>query len=131
MIKRIFTLVSAAAIITIAGCAPKEGSPVKSDIPVKQLHNEIVSLKIKPYSVKIIEGYTVNFQVEGIDSIGKKIIISADWKLIGDNAYTGTLDNAAGSEVTFAAGAPGNVILEADYNNLKASAEIEVLKKRK
>lgn len=129
MIKRIFTLVSAAAIITIAGCAPKEGSPVKRDIPVKQLHNEIVSLKIKPYSVKIIEGYTVKFQVEGIDSIGKKIIISADWKLIGD--YTGTLDNSAGSEVTFAAGAPGNVILEADYNNLKASAEIEVLKKRK
>jgi len=131
MIKKILTLISASLIFITIGCVSKEDGLIKSEIPVKLPDNAVVELKIKPYSIKITEGYTADFKVAGIDSEGKTIIISADWRLIGAESGTGTLNITKGSEVIFSAVVPGSVILEADYNNIKASAEIEVLKKRK
>lgn len=130
MLKKILTLISAAAIIAMAGCAPKAGSQVKSDTAVKPVQPSVAKLKITPLSGKTAVGTTVKFEVVGLDATGKTVIISADWKLITGKTVIGTLDSAKGNAVIFTAKAAGNTTLEAEYNKIKASAAIEVVKKK-
>jgi len=127
MIKKILTLISAAAFITAAGCTQKTNNIVKKDTPGITTHSDVVKLKIRPFDVKVVAGKTVLFDATGLDAEGQKIIISGNWKLSDNSA--GTLNSTRGNKVTFTAKEPGKTILEAEYNNLKDSVNIEVVVK--
>ncbi len=124
-----FLILIFAAILSAAGCIPGKDNQIKEDNAVKPIPISVVKLKIKPYNVKITAGYTVKFAVEGIKASGKRVVLSTDWKLTGGAVDTGTLNDKTGNEVVFTARVPGKITIEAEYNNLKASAAIEVVKK--
>ena len=126
MLKKIFTLISIAAVITAIGCSSKPDTQVKKDTPVKQ-EQKVVKLKVTPSSGKAAIGNTIKFEVTGLDAAGKTVNVSADWKLTGGKAEIGTLDAAKGTAVTFTAKTAGSAALEAEYNSIKTSAAIEVL----
>lgn len=130
MLKKISTLISVAAIITVIGCAPKSGSQMKKDTVVKTEQKTVVKLKVTPINGKVAVGTIMEFKVVGLDAAGKTIPLSADWKLTGGKTVVGILNNTRGNEITFTAKTPGNVTLEAEYNKLKATAAIEVVKKK-
>jgi hypothetical protein len=127
MLKKILTLLSAAAVITAVGCASKPDTQVKKDTVVKVEQKAVVKLKLTPLSGKVTIGSTMKFEVTGLDAAGKTVNVSADWKLTGGKTAVGTLDTTKGNVVTFTAKAAGNATLETEYNNIKASAAIEVI----
>jgi len=130
MLKKILTLISAAAIVTAIGCASKPDTQVKKDTAVKTEQRTVVKLKVTPLSGKVAAGTTMKFEVVGLDAAGKTVILSADWKLSGGKTVAGTLDTTKGNVVIFTAKTPGSATLEAEYNKIKASAAIEVVKKK-
>ena len=126
MFKKILTLITVAAFAALIGCA----SGANSKAETKPTESTVVKLKLTPVSGKVAVGSTMQFSVIGVDAKDKPVVIIANWKLTGSKTVIGTIDTVKGEKVTFTAKAPGTVTLEAEYNNLKASAAIEVVKKK-
>jgi ABC-type phosphate/phosphonate transport system substrate-binding protein len=129
MIKKILTSVSALAFLVLIGCSSSD-SQVKKENQVKPEPVPVITqIKISPASEKVIAGKTAMFIVSGVDAKGKTVAVIANWKLSGAKTVVGNLDSAKGDKVVFSGNAAGTVTLEAEFNNMKATALIQVIKK--
>jgi hypothetical protein len=130
MLKKFLFSISAAAVITASGCTTEGESNVRRDTVVKPVVINVAKIQIKPYHARITAGHKANFQVEGIDAAGKKINLTADWKIIEGKTDIGTLDKVSGNKVSLTTEKPGSITIMAEYYNHKATAAVEVVKRQ-
>lgn len=130
MIKKFVSLAVVVAVAAAIGCAKKtEVSQVKNI--EKQVQSEVITqIKISPVSAKIALGESKEFTVTGVDRKGKTVPIAATWKLDSGKNLLGTLSSTKGEKVAVKGVAAGKGTIEAEYNKIKATAAIEVTKKK-
>lgn len=134
MKKAVIIIACLISITMISGCAEKKLTiEVKS--PRKLIYKKklpaVARLIITPNTAKLVPGGSIQFAVLAYDRKGKHVTVNADWRVISEEPAVGTLDVNTGDKVIFNAQEPGNGTVEAEFNNLKATADFEVFKLRR
>lgn len=134
MIKKLIVISSVIAIAAASGCAKKsEVSQVKpaDKQPQKEVVSVVTQIKITPLSAELVPGESREFTVSAVDSKGKTVTVAANWKVETGKKVIGTLNSNKGDRVVFKAVATGRGTIEAEFNRLKATAVIDIVKKKK
>jgi hypothetical protein len=93
---------------------------------------EIVKFSIRPVTLRMFPGGSMQLVATAYDSRGEKITITPEWKLKSEISELGEFDKTEGDKVVFSALNSGSGSIVAVYNDLEAEVRVEIFgKKRK
>ena len=90
---------------------------------------DIVRFTIKPVTLRMFPGGSMQLIAAAYDSKGKKIIVTPTWKIKSEISSLGEFDKAEGEKVIFSALNSGNGSIVAVYNDLEAEVHVEIFKR--
>ncbi|HNX22618.1 MAG TPA: hypothetical protein PKG60_01125 [Spirochaetota bacterium] len=92
---------------------------------------DIVKFTIKPASLKMFPGGSMQLIATAYDSKGNKIIVSPEWTIKSDIQSFGEFDKPEGQKVIFSALNSGNGLIVAVYNNLEAEVDVKIFQSKR
>ncbi len=129
MIKRLVTIMAALSLAAVIGCSGGEQTKdtKKEQAPV------VAKLVITPATATVAVGATQEFTVAATDAKGKAVAGAVvTWKVTAaGKTVIGTLSADKGDKVVFTAKAIGKCSVDVESGTVKASAAVEVVKKKK
>ena len=123
------SLISIFSVILLSGV---NGSASDNDSgSPKAAASDIVKFTIKPVTLRMYPGGSMQLIATAYDSKGKKIIVTPEWKIKSDISALGEFDKTEGEKVIFSALNSGSGSIIAVYNNLEAEVQVKIFKRGK
>jgi hypothetical protein len=97
----------------------------------KRTSNDIVRFTIKPVTLRLFPGGSMQLIAVAYNSKGEKITVSPLWKIKSGVSSLGEFDRSEGERVIFSAINSGSGSIIAVYNDLEAEVHVEIYKKKK
>jgi len=132
MIKNLIIMfMGMTAIFSVILFSEVSGSASETSTAAEKLQSEdIVKFTIKPITLRMYPGGSMQLIATAYDSKGKKIIVTPEWKIKSDISALGEFDKSEGEKVIFSALNSGSGTIVAVFNDLEAEVRVEVYKKR-
>lgn len=96
----------------------------------KAVTEDIVKFTIKPLTLRMYPGGSMQLIATAYDSKGKKIIVTPEWRIKSDTSELGEFDKPEGEKVIFSALNSGSGTIVAVFNDLEAEVHVEIYRKR-
>lgn len=92
--------------------------------------SEITRLSVRPATLRLYPGGSMQLVATAYDSSGNKIIVKPEWKIQSEIPMLGEFDKTEGQKVIFSALNSGSGSIIAVYNNIEAEIHVEVYKRK-
>jgi len=110
--------------VNVSASDNDSGSPIAAA-------SDIVKFTIKPVTLRMYPGGSMQLIATAYDSKGRKIIVTPEWKIKSDISALGEFDKTEGEKVIFSALNSGSGSIIAVYNNLEAEVQVKIFKRGK
>jgi hypothetical protein len=130
--KLLITWIGAISLISLIYFSEVKGFTNES-VAAGQKHvsGDIVRFTIKPVTLRLFPGGSMQLIAVAYNSKGEKITISPLWKIKSGVSSLGEFDRPEGERVIFSAINSGSGSIIAVYNDLEAEVHVEIYKKKK